>query len=480
MPPAPHTPSDPLRTVSRVLLLIGVAGAPWVLGARWHSLAPWGWAAAFCAVTFAVRAGIWARDRRGPSLGRAGWALFLMLAGCLVYWWTHDDPSFATRFAASHWEFLQGRHPGGVLLVPRGLRLALAASFLLFGLAVADATRRSGFRDALCLAMGLSGLAVAAYGAAERWLHWPPPAWLRIELGGMDQFNGPFFHYSAIASAFNMAWPLLAFGGWTARHRRVQQVMIVLLLPITVLLLPIWQAQLAWIICGLLWALGTLWLVLAFLTPKSSRMIFVALVVGFAGVTAFQAVLVQRLARDFPDGWQGAERARVDAPKEDAALQVRALTRGDRLVASAAPARPVAWLAALRMARATGLVGEGPGAWVFQASLYSREPVMKTFFHHRQFAHHDLLQLAAEWGWLPAAGAVGWMALAFWCALWRGEGTRVMGIVVALTGVSLHSLWNFPLQVPALQLWFIVLVAALWGAGHAALSPQRPRETEPV
>jgi hypothetical protein len=463
-----------------VLLLVGVAGAPWVLGARWNSLAPWGWAAAFCAVTFLVRAGIWARDRRGPSLGPAGWALFLLLGGCLVYWWTRDDPSFATSFATSHWDFLQGRHPGGVLLVPRGLRLALTASFLLFGIAVADATRRSGFRDALTLTMGVSGLVVAAYAAAERWLQWPPPAWLQIERGGMDLFNGPFFHYSAIASAFNLAWPLLVFGGWAARHRRVQQVAIVVLLPVTVLLLPIWQAQLAWIIGGVLWALGTLWLVLAFLTPRSSRLILVALAVGFGGVTAFQAVLVHRLARDFPDGWQGAEMARVHAPQDDAAVQARALTRGDRLVASAAPARPVAWLAALRMARASGLVGEGPGAWVFQASLYSREPVMKTFFHHRQFAHHDVLQLAAEWGWLPAVAALGWVGLAFWQCLWRGDGSRVMGIVVALTGVSLHSLWNFPLQVPALQLWFIVLVAALWGAGQVPTSPPRTRDRAPV
>jgi hypothetical protein len=110
-------------------------------------------------------------------------------------------------------------------------------------------------------------------------------------------------------------------------------------------------------------------------------------------------------------------------------------------------------------------LGDGPGAWVKRAVLYSHEPIMVTFFHHRQFAHQDLLQFAAEWGCVPAI-----ILAVFWCgAIWRGTSPRTWDPADAVTslalfGVALHSCWNFPLQVPALQLTAAVLLGVLWRA----------------
>ena len=52
------------------------------------------------------------------------------------------------------------------------------------------------------------------------------------------------------------------------------------------------------------------------------------------------------------------------------------------------------------------LIGLGPGAWVKRSALYTRDSVVNTFYFYRQYAHHDLLQFAAEWGVLPALVAL--------------------------------------------------------------------------
>jgi O-antigen ligase len=112
------------------------------------------------------------------------------------------------------------------------------------------------------------------------------------------------------------------------------------------------------------------------------------------------------------------------------------------------------------------LVGLGPGAWVTHGVLYSNDTIVNTFYQHRQFAHHDLLQTAAEWGGL---GAVAWLAL--WIGgFWRATRFDLQSppaeidLVLSLLGIAVHSTVHFPLQNPALLLWAVLLLGLAWSS----------------
>jgi len=106
--------------------------------------------------------------------------------------------------------------------------------------------------------------------------------------------------------------------------------------------------------------------------------------------------------------------------------------------------------------------------------VFSNEPTVSTFYQHRQFAHHDLLQTAAEWGIVPA---LLWVALwvgAFYRAIRRDPtDLREMGLVLALIALALHSMLHFPLQLPLFQLWAALLLGLAWSR-----RPRREREDE--
>jgi O-antigen ligase len=190
-----------------------------------------------------------------------------------------------------------------------------------------------------------------------------------------------------------------------------------------------------------------------------------------AGVTVIfvAAILVQlfvafRLQRTYPDRWSSAEETHELAPDRDAGVKKRALERGDHLVASSAPPRAVAWVTALRMASDNLVIGQGPSSWVYRSVLYSNEPIVNTFHQHRQFAHNDLFQTAAEWGVAPAVAWVLAWAGAFWNCARRSADNLVseLPILLALLGMGLHALMHFPLQVPALQLWTALVLGLAW------------------
>lgn len=133
----------------------------------------------------------------------------------------------------------------------------------------------------------------------------------------------------------------------------------------------------------------------------------------------------------------------------------------------------------LRMAPDAGWLGFGPGTFEAVFPRYQRlhdfggrsvpEFWVSHFWSH---AHQDYLQAVIEWGWL---GAACWAVLLF-----GGVGRGVMRCVhepagsathwllfcslLALGGVLLHSLIDFPLQIASIQLYVCVLLAVCWSA----------------
>lgn len=150
------------------------------------------------------------------------------------------------------------------------------------------------------------------------------------------------------------------------------------------------------------------------------------------------------------------------------------------------------WPVAAAMARRSGPLGQGPGAFKM---LLPRSPLLTNAFYSRWIiqrpipgaqtsmwsqAHEDYLQTAVEFGWLGsfAAGTVLFGGIAcVWRAVRRDRGrpsTLVyVGVLAALLAVALHSTFDFPQQVASLQLYVAVYLGIAW----AAVAPVRPADT---
>jgi O-Antigen ligase len=368
-------------------------------------------------------------------------------------------PTFATTFGDEHWQFLEANYPLVILHWPRLPHLLFLASVLLGFLAAVELGDSKGFRRALLDTLGLSGLALAVYALGIRWLGWTSPPWIKLA-GDTEQFNVWFFHHNGPGACFLLAWPLLLFRENSLPRRAAG----VALAVVAIAALPLWHSSSPAVIAGGIFVLGMIWRILAAKITAWPQLVRGTIVTLFLGIFAWQISSTLAMRRDFPDGWVSAAETLQNAPARDAAFKMAADRRGDRLVASPAPPRPAAWLTAARMAADYPLVGLGPGAWVTHAVLYSNDSLVNTFHQHRQFAHHDLLQTAAEWGGLAAlAWLVIWIG-AFWLATSRDASGRFteMDLVLSLLGIAVHSMVHFPLQNPALLLWTVLLLGLAW------------------
>jgi O-antigen ligase len=313
-------------------------------------------------------------------------------------------------------------------------------------------------------------LAIGVYALGIRWLGLPLVPWALID-GGPERYDVSFFHHCGPPACLNVAWVLIFF--FRPNQRRSSPFAILSSLAILVLValdLPLWRSQSAGAIAGGIFIIGATWTILqrrGFVTPARIR---TALALAFAALLTWQALWAWRSLHNFPDHWVSAQQTIHIAPVRDARIRAHAMQRGDRLAFSTAPARPIAWIAAARMAMDYPFLGWGPGSWVRIIPLYSNEPLIQTFFQHRQFAHHDLLQTAAEWGILPAL---------LFLSLWIGALLRAtantdpktaegMNLTLAVVVLALHSTLHFPLQIPALQIWAALLLAAAWS------TPKKP------
>jgi hypothetical protein len=134
-----------------------------------------------------------------------------------------------------------------------------------------------------------------------------------------------------------------------------------------------------------------------------------------------------------------------------------------------------------------GVFGFGPGTFraVFPAYIKTADrPVAGQW----RFLHEDYLQTALEWGWLGsllwAVMFFGGMAVAVLSlrrqnALRRSQQSEVSGqmtewswrrrlilplAVIALAGVAVHALVDFPLQIMSIQLYAATYLGLCWGA----------------
>jgi hypothetical protein len=135
--------------------------------------------------------------------------------------------------------------------------------------------------------------------------------------------------------------------------------------------------------------------------------------------------------------------------------------------------RWLAYDACRRMLPDSGTWGFGPGNFAIAFPHYTNY-LGNRIAGRWQFAHEDYLQTLIEWGWV---GAAVW-GLVFFGGVIHGlrnyfKGARTMSradrmlvftSALALIGVALHALVDFPLQIASLQLYAAVYLGLAWGS----------------
>jgi hypothetical protein len=138
------------------------------------------------------------------------------------------------------------------------------------------------------------------------------------------------------------------------------------------------------------------------------------------------------------------------------------------------------WLASRGALRAVGdasYFGFGPGTFrvIFPYYTSGLGPKIEGTW---RFLHEDYLQTLLEWGWL---GSMLWSLLFFGGAFvairnlrtpgrtlkWYPRHRRLLPVIVlALIGIALHALVDFPLQIASLQLYVAVYLGICWGSSQ--------------
>jgi hypothetical protein len=143
-------------------------------------------------------------------------------------------------------------------------------------------------------------------------------------------------------------------------------------------------------------------------------------------------------------------------------------------------ARWQAWRVAAGALSDIGLFGFGPATFRVVFPLYNGVPIQRVPGTWR-FLHEDYLQTALEWGWL---GTTLWALLFFggiavgirsykqYAPDWTPRRRLLQPLVIiALIGVALHAIIDFPLQIASIQLYAATYLGLCWGSNSCNQRP---------
>ncbi|HEV3271496.1 MAG TPA: O-antigen ligase family protein [Candidatus Methylacidiphilales bacterium] len=129
-----------------------------------------------------------------------------------------------------------------------------------------------------------------------------------------------------------------------------------------------------------------------------------------------------------------------------------------------------------------GFLGLGPGLFPI-AFPYETSPLGNISVALRGYAHEDYLQTVLEWGWL---GTLWWTLLVvggLYRAIWtyahrelfpsKTERHLVLAAILGVCGTLTQALIDFPLQVPSIRLFFLVLLALCWSSPRFLKKPAK-------
>jgi len=442
------------RKASRWTFFGALAYAPWAYGATTsESINITNWILLVALVFWGAEL---LTSRRRPRLPR----FLLTLTGalvCLGGWMALNaksiyDPEYSLFVQLRNLvPFLTGSvdYANSVAWMLRG---ALLLGTVLF---VCDLSQSSRWLLRLWYIIGLVGGSIAFLGLLQKatgaqMIFWQPPPPPEI---GVTTFFSTYFYHGNAGAFLNLVWPLTAGLVIRAFTRRSQPGMRAL-----------------WTIVFLVTIAGV--------AANTSRM---AQVVALVLLVVIGVHFTPGLLRRLP----GAQKSVAIAGSLAIVLALLALAQAThleqplnrwQLVSGQIPA-DLRWQAsrvALGALPSSGFLGSGPGTFrvVFPSyNIESGHPVPGSW----RFLHEDYLQTVMEWGWL---GSSLWALLFF--------GGIVIGIlsynryatrdwiprrrvlqpvaIVALAGVAIHALVDFPFQIESIQLYVATYLGVCWGS----------------
>lgn len=431
----------------RWLLLVTLIYAPWAYGCTVR------WAIDLLDILMAVIVGTWllgcAARRQRPPLAP------VLLVGVLILFglgWgmaanahlRHDVARPAFEPVAPLVAMLPGSVDRSASVVAMW-RISGLLGILLF---VADFSKRPEWRKRLWWTIAGTGTSIVFLGLLQR------ASGIPLLFPHMDRghatFFGTYFYHGNAGSFINLILPAVAGLLLLSLRKAVDNL-----------------GRLLWVPATLLAVAGAL--LCNSRAAAAIAMLLCAALLGW-GVWRGRLILARREAWIYAGVVLGVAVAAVAAIGPEATLN-KWRQFGSQL--NAENPRLLAASAAWQMFGDAGPFGFGPGTFALAFPHYTGflgDAIRGVW----RYAHQDYLQTAVEWGWV---GATLWAVL--FAGGWRGalfaagradlaHEDRTLSFVatVALSGVALHALVDFPLQIASLQLYVAVYLGLGWGSRH--------------
>jgi hypothetical protein len=395
-------------------------------------------------------------SRRGPRCPR----LLILIAGALICvggWMAFNARSmYDSEFSS----FVSLRNFAPAFAGSVDFAISAAWMFrgvLLLGtmLFVSDLSQSSRWLLRLWYVIGLIGGSIALVGLLQKatgaqmifWQPPPPPVF------GVTTFFATYFYHGNAGAFLNLVWPLsagLVIREFTSRSHPGMRALWIIVFILTIAGVLANTSRMAQLVALVLLVVIGLYFGPVLLRKLSGAQKSVAIAGALAIVLALIA-LAQATHLEQPlNRWQSlGERIPDDARWQASRMALRALPDA-------------------------GLFGFGPGTFrvVFPGyNIGSSNPVPGTW----RFLHEDYLQTVLEWGWLGSSlwallffGGIA-VAIRSYKTYGRREWTprrRVLQplAIVALLGVALHALVDFPLQIESIQLYAATYLGICWGS----------------
>ncbi|MEY2518660.1 MAG: hypothetical protein QOF24_419 [Verrucomicrobiota bacterium] len=457
-----------LRDLARWLFLATLVAAPWLYGGTTA------WSIEITSGSLALVLAFWAAslllDWRWPFLSR-GLAIIAGVILLLGWWMVANanaiyDPTFRNFVpVGAIWSAMPGS-ADYVLSFAWMLRTTALIGVTIF---VADLSRRPAWLLRLWHAVAIAGGSIAFLGLIQKGTGAEMMFWQSAPERNKEIY--PFFatyYYHANAGAFlNLVLPPV--GGlalWTMARQssaiaRATWITTLVLIAVAIFSNTSRMAQAVSVILGLA--------MIAAVARPAARMMVRAekrvLIVGVLVVT-LTAIAIGQAAH--------LDRAMLRWQQITTQLPLDARWAADRV--------------ALGGVGDAGWFGFGPGTFQAIFPHYQRE-VGNGLRGTWRFLHEDYLQTILEWGWFGSASIAalffGGIAAALHNYFKAGDWNNRQRIllpcaVLALAGVALHALVDFPLQILSIQLFVATYLGICWGSSRWKVSEVRSQKSQPI
>lgn len=348
--------------------------------------------------------------------------------------------------------------PGSIDAETSGWVLLHLLALMLAGLVLRDGMWNPRIRWFLFRVVALAGLVISLIGIYQKSIGTDTMLW-GVKLPHEGNFFAAFRYHANSASFLNLSWPA-ALAVWV-RSRLIRPGNIVTSLDLCVFLVVFGavfvNSSKAGFILGLLGIFIGAW--------RFKRELFVA-TTSRAGIIVIIVFLVLAGAVVVLPGLYFT------------------LSKWNELVTQGytVHGRLQAYQACLLAIKDTGFLGCGAGTFEFVFPPYVEQ--IEGFGGYWKQAHQDWLQTIIEWGWIGFTG---------WAVIFAGAMIRLQKRIVearrenrpeftasaaslALLLVLVHSLADFPMQIPALQWLVVFYLAVAWSDGTTVPREEAAKE----